>query len=127
MSFKKDKDSEYLLNRLTFNDLELGIYRVIYGYRVRVGYIGEMSYNLDFCGGANIDMINLLYNGVKTIIEGQIRENKNVDFKEFPYQRVKPFYKDMNFLKEFCDLILKYRENDYICKEFEITLEKLSQ
>lgn len=126
MSFKKIKDNENLKSVISFNDVEIGLYPVVYGYRVRVSEKDNWMCLLDLCGGDNLEMIDLLYNGIKTILEGQFRENNKFDFREFPIQEIKPFYKDMNFLKEFTALILKYRETFILDKNFQITQEKLN-
>ncbi len=34
------------------NGIEIGKYRVLFGYRLRAGYIGRYSYELDICCGA---------------------------------------------------------------------------
>ena len=104
----------------------------MFGYRVRVGIVGRMSSELDLCGGNNLEMIDLLYNGCRVILEGQLKANKGkggaswVSFGEFPEQKIKPFYKDLDFLGKFCDLVMKYSEDEVTPEEMKITREKLN-
>lgn len=127
MNLQKAEETRDLKSRLSNGHIEIGLYPVIYGFRVRVSVIGDSFCQLDLCGGNNLAMIDLLYNGCRKIIDGQIRENGHANFKEFPIQHRKPFFKDTNFLKEFCNLILKYQEHDIDMAEFEVTQEMLDQ
>jgi hypothetical protein len=127
MNFEKVESTENLKSRISNGHIEIGLYPVIYGFRVRVSIEGDEFCQLDLCGGNNLEMIDLLYNGCRQILEGQFRENGRADFKEFPTQNRKPFFKDMNFLKEFCDLILKYREHDIDDPRFKVTQDMLDQ
>ena len=126
MKFKPATHTEDLYERLVINDsIEMGIHPVIFGYRVRVGSVGSLCYDLDLCGGDNLEMIDLLYNGTRQIIEGQLREQGKINYSEFPIQHTKPFFKDMEFLKDFCALVLKYREHEFNVAEYEITRDNL--
>lgn len=130
MKFEKSKDTKDLFHRTVLNmdsnSIEMGIYPVMFGFRVRIGFVGKSYCQLDLCGGDNLEMINLLYNGSRQIIEGQLRLNGKIDFNEFPEQVKKPFYKGMEFLKVFCDLIIKYREHEEVdVNNIPITREDL--
>lgn len=133
MEFKKVEDRHPdLYERIELDGVEIGIYPVMFGYRVRVGYVGRMSSELDLCGGDNLEMIDLLYNGCRLIVEGQHRMNvrdSRAWFKpqEFPEQNVKPFYKDLDFLGKFCDLITRYRKDDIANPEMKVTRDKLDK
>jgi len=124
--FNKVENTEDLKSVISNGNILIGLYPVMYGFRVRVSSVDDdMFCKLDLCGGNNLEMIDLLYNGIRQIIEGQIKEKGYVDFKEFPTQERKPFFKDMGFLKDFCNLILKYREYDFEDPSFKICQEYL--
>ena len=52
MKFIPAEDTEDIYQRLVSEDgkIEMGIYPVIFGYRVRAGYVGSMICQLDWCG-----------------------------------------------------------------------------
>jgi hypothetical protein len=85
------------------NTLVLGVYAVIYGFRVRAGYIGDFSYNLDYCCGNDKGDVELIFSAVKNIIE-QRSENP---FAGFPRQDMKPFMKNKTEFKQLIGMIDK--------------------
>ncbi len=63
MKFKQeDNDDLELFQRLVSEDgtIEMGIHPVIFGYRVRAGYVGNMFYELDWCGGDKQEDLEVL-------------------------------------------------------------------
>lgn len=105
-------DPGSLYKRLISEDgkIEMGIYPVIFGFRVRAGRIessGHSSwYDLDWCGGDDIKQIQLLYTICRTILEK--RDSSSSLFSGLPpASRVKPFWKD----EEFTDIITKAAGN----------------
>jgi len=87
----KAADSKYLKARYIDVDknVEVGIYPVIFGWRVKAGYIDTYSYELDYCCGANQKMVETILGIVKTILE-----KYNCDFSIFPVQEIKPVFND---------------------------------
>ena len=98
----EDDNEAHLFERLISDDgkIEMGIYPVIFGYRIRAGYSGYMHYEFDWCGGDDQSQVELLYSIAKNILE-----NKN-SFDGVPMcSRVKPFYKDKEFIKHIESLV----------------------
>ncbi len=66
MEYVKAEDNEGLTNRHVFIDVdgqevyEIGVYRVLFGFRVRGGRVGEMVYDLDYCCRTNFQMLGSL-------------------------------------------------------------------
>jgi hypothetical protein len=101
---KKTADdlSGQLFERLVSEDgkIEMGIHPVIFGYRVRAGYAGDMSYMFDWCGGDNQTQVEMLYSIAKNILE-----HKN-SFAGVPVcSKIKPFYNDVDFVKHIESLV----------------------
>ena len=78
--------------------VEMGVYRVLYGYRVKAGFVGDAGSVLDWCGGGNWKDVERLYSLCKAILERKSESKKC--FKGLPpFSLVKPFYNDANFVK----------------------------
>ena len=102
-NMKQVEDND-LYQRLVTDDgrIEMGIYPVIFGYRVRAGYVDRMSYELDWCGGDKQEDLELLYSIMKNILE------KNNSFTGVPMKStIKPFYNDHLFVDFINSLVTK--------------------
>lgn len=69
--FKKADDNENLVYRHTMGELELGIWPVLFGMRVRAGYIGDPCALLDWCAGNDQRLLNWCFSAAKNILENQ--------------------------------------------------------
>lgn len=79
-------------NKLVF----MGVYPVLYGWRVRAGFHFR-SYMIDWCGGGDWSAVETLYNLCRRILE-QRPEDLNC-FDGLPVcSRRKPFYNDIPFV-----------------------------
>ena len=95
MKFIEAENTDDLLQRIVSEDgkIEIGIYPVIFGYRVRGGYVGNMWCEIDWCGGADQSQLELLYSIAKNILEDK------GTFSGLPtVSRIKPFFKDDEFV-----------------------------
>ena len=104
MNFILAEDSEDLYQRLVSEDgkIEMGIYPVMYGYRVRAGYVGSMICQLDWCGGDDQGQLELLYSIAKNILEFK------GSFTGVPDRsNIKPFYNDKEFVEFINSLTTK--------------------
>jgi hypothetical protein len=102
-------DESLLLYEELPNGTIIGIYPVIYGFRIRAGYAmtsGESpimySYELDYCAGADGFYIQGIYAMVKHILVN------NSDFKQFPRQDIKPIQKDTKVFTKLVNLATSY-------------------
>jgi len=103
IKFIPAEDSE-VYQRLVSEDgkIEMGIYPVMYGYRVRAGYVGSMCCELDWCGGDDQSQLELLYSICKNILESK------GNFSNIPIRsEIKPFYKDAEFVEVINSLTTK--------------------
>lgn len=92
MDFQPNPDTNgYLTHRMTSGRVEIGVYRVIFGYRVRAGYIGSGIYHLDYCCGADQEWVRRVYNIVLTVLSARDEAGA---FAGFPEQTIKPMDKD---------------------------------
>jgi hypothetical protein len=102
MKHAEDCNENQIYQRLVSEDgkIEMGIHPVIFGYRVRAGFVGDCGVNLDWCGGDDHKQIEILYSVAKNILE-----HKN-SFHGVPtHSKIKPFYKDEEFVKEIMSLV----------------------
>ena len=89
------------------DNLEIGCYRVAYGFRVRVGRIGGQP-GIDYCAGADHTFLEVLY----SLTLAALKLGVNMD--EFPWQKTKPFYNDPANFKELIRLAGDDFERVYI-------------
>lgn len=101
MNFKKAPDNELnlLFHRVVSenNLIEIGVYRVMFGWRVRSGFTGAGTCMLDWCAGANWDDVERLYSLCYAILSKR-EENRQCYDGVPPFSHVKPFFKDLSFL-----------------------------
>jgi len=77
--------------------IRIGIYRVMFGWRIRAGFSKNMhSVELDWCAGGDWTHVEYLY-AIALVILGQRPEDRNI-FDGIPtFSAVKPFFLDRNF------------------------------
>lgn len=102
MDFQPTEDENYLTHRMTSGRVEIGVYRVIFGYRVRAGYVGSGFYHIDYCCGADQDWIRRVYAAVLTVLTA--REEQDA-FKGFPVQTYKPMSEDYACFVSLCQMM----------------------
>ncbi len=84
--------------------VEIGVYRVMYGYRVRAGFIGTLSCILDWCAGGNWIEVESLYTMCLHILESRTEDQSC--FSGIPsHSTVKPYRNDHEFLRTVAALI----------------------
>lgn len=102
--------------------IELGIHPVIFGYRVRAGFINSGMYELDWCGGDKQSDIELLFTVAKRILTDR------TDFKGIPaHSKIKPFYKDSEFVTIITELSAAVKNNIELEKILDITIFRKDQ
>lgn len=97
------EDIPGLYNRLVSEDgtIEMGIYPVMFGFRVRAGRVDRekgfaLTYDVDWCGGADEAQVQMLYAICRTILE---KRNPQNAFDGIPgASKIKPFFKDSDFV-----------------------------
>lgn len=97
MKLTKAPDSQYLKNRYVNEErqIEVGIWPVLYGWRVHAGKINDGAYQLDYCCGAKVEAVQIIQSLVISILE-----KNNGNWLVFPHQNIKPVFNDIPcFLK----------------------------
>lgn len=95
-----DTDKLLIFRRLSENNLvEIGVHRVLFGYRVKAGFANEGFCYLDWCAGGNWKDVERLYSLCYAILSKR-DENRNC-FDELPGTSIiKPFYLDLDFVEK---------------------------
>lgn len=100
MEFKETEFSVILSEDLLFKiestcgRIEIGVYPVIFGFRIRAGFApNEGFYELDYCCGNEQKSVELIYSVVKNILEQ--KDYSPGMFSTFPRQDRKPFFNDV--------------------------------
>lgn len=97
----EDDRLNQLYQRIVSEDgkIEIAVHPVIFGYRVRAGYVGDCYVHLDWCGGDDHSAVEMLYSIAKNILEAK------GNFEGIPDRsNIKPYYKDVDFMKELMKL-----------------------
>ncbi len=84
--------------------IEIGVYRVLYGYRVRTGFVGALCCSLDWCAGENWSHVESLYSMCLAVLLSR-EENRNCFDGVPPHSNMKPYFNDPEFLKKVALLI----------------------
>lgn len=95
-------DTEFLLCRQISSDhqIEMGVYPVIYGMRVRCGFLGSFSVELDWCAGGSDTSLKVLYSLCYKIIGDRLHMDRHeiFDRQVVPsYSNIKPWTLDRDF------------------------------
>lgn len=88
------KEEKFFRHVSENNIIEMFIYPVMFGYRVRIGYVenvGALEY--DYCAGAEQKNVQLLFSILKTILENMTETE--FESCEFPWQERKPVFNDI--------------------------------
>lgn len=103
MNFKPIEDEDYLHCLESETGLvRIGIWRVLFGFRVRAG-IGDVTCDIDWCAGNKWKDVERLYSICLSILS-QRKEDKNC-FEGIPsFSRIKPFYLDKDFVETITKL-----------------------
>jgi hypothetical protein len=95
----EDDDRTMMTHRLISENqlIEMGVYRVAYGWRVRAGFVNAACCELDWCGGGIWKDVERLYSLCYAVLEK--RNESRSAFLGLPSSsRVKPFYLDLEFV-----------------------------
>ncbi len=102
MKFKAAPDNQlFCLSNFVVSENNLvyiGVYPVIFGYRVRAGFVDDLTTcRLDWCAGGVWEDVERLYSLCYSILEN--RDENTSCFDEIPaYSERKPFYNDLKFV-----------------------------
>ena len=100
MNFKSAELNEgFIFREVSENGLiEIGIYPVMYGFRVKAGFTKNDYYHIDWCCGNDQFFIERIYSILKDILSK--REENYYCFKNIlTHSEIKPLFNDKYFLK----------------------------
>lgn len=102
-------DNDYLFCRHLSSDLriEMGVYPVMYGMRVRCGFVGSLSVELDWCAGINDVSLRILYSLCYKIIGDRLHMDRQevFDCTVVPHHsNIKPWTLDVDFTARLASL-----------------------
>jgi hypothetical protein len=113
----------------TLPKIEIGVYPVMFGYRIRVGIVGSWAVELDYCAGAQQEDVENIYSLTLAVLNNNMDGLQPTDrirdiFEGFPRQDVKPMFNDPECFNELTKVAgknvvkvelkgLKQRRNQY--------------
>lgn len=93
MEFKKTEDTPHYYHRMVMGRIEMGVYPVMFGWRVRAGYIGSVFIELDWCCGDRPGFVWGTYCMLKELLE------RGIKMEDLPGRsHVKPWSHDPEFM-----------------------------
>lgn len=98
MKLEPDDGTTGLSPRYVSDDgkIEVGVYPVMFGVRVRAGYVGLGVCELDWCCGTN----RVFLEGLLGALKKHIQANPKNPFEGLPtISQIKPAYNDPDFMK----------------------------
>jgi len=102
--FQDAEDTEELVCRIVQGPIEIGVWPVLFGYRVRAGFEGRMSYEVDWCAGQSYICLNGLYWTLRDILAS--RQHAPNPFAGIPgTSLVKPVFLDLQFQSQLQKLL----------------------
>lgn len=78
---------------------EMGVHPVIFGMRLRAGYVDDDGCILDYCAGEKQDSIEVLYGLSLKMLSEIDEDDENTIKRLLPHSTIKPFFKDIDFLQ----------------------------
>ena len=107
MNWRPATEQEFLMVRQVSSDkrIEMGVYPVIYGARVRCGFVGSMSCHIDWCAGSNDISLKILYSLCYKIIGDRLDLEDAKIFEGIPgFSDIKPWTRDVDFTNRLASL-----------------------
>lgn len=97
MNLLPAEEREGMVCRLVSEDgqIEIGVYPVMYGFRIRAGFNGYGCCELDWCCGAKQEAVEYVYSALKHILEQRTSDDA---FKGLlRCSDIKPLFNDIPF------------------------------
>jgi hypothetical protein len=104
MKFKKTEDEIYYFTHSSESNLIfIGLYRTMYGVRIRAGFKDLPSCHVDWCCGDSVEIVNSFFNRLISILE---KRKEDLDaFKNIPLlSDIKPLHKDTIFTEKIISI-----------------------
>lgn len=98
------EDCEIFDYELIGDNYFIGRYRVIFGYRIRGGVIGDGGCAFDVCCGTSEEMLTLVQTLYKAKIEKNFSEGLPPHTGLRVYSEIKPIFNDLDYMKWLAEL-----------------------
>ena len=107
--FEDSPDDENMIFRKIRDGIEVGVYPVLFGYRIRAGIIGDGAGCIDYCAGNDLKEVENIYSLVISIMnklmdEGIFLGVRDAAYHIFPRQQVKPMFNDFECFMKLSEL-----------------------
>ena len=81
----------------------IGRYRVLFGYRIRGGKIGDMCFGFDVCCGTSTELLNKVQDIYSKFMRKNLQDG-NLYFAGLRgFSQIKPAHKDIDYMKWLID------------------------
>jgi len=93
--------------------IEFGVWSVLFGFRVRAGFVDGDSYEIDWCGGSEQSSVEKIYSACESILSK--REESRSAFDGIPTtSERKPYFNDQEFIKKVHGLGGVFEETEHL-------------
>jgi len=99
MSAPDNMENE-MTNIYQMGDIEIGKFRVMFGWRLRAGFIGNDAVELDICCGDKSEAYDDMLKKVCAIIQYNVGKSKDPFYGIPSYSKIKPYFNDETFCKQ---------------------------
>jgi hypothetical protein len=82
----------------------IGRYRVMFGYRIRGGKIGDMVFGFDICCGRSEELLNCVHEKYSKLMRKNLKSGKSYYEGLRSYSEVKPIHNDLEYMKWLSEL-----------------------
>jgi hypothetical protein len=97
-------EDDALLEPLTDGKVIMGLWPVLFGWRIRAGFKGQMYYQIDWCCGDDVTVIWATYEMMRCLLEN------GTDINTLrPHSNIKPWPKDNDFGNWLIDQVKQYK------------------
>jgi len=84
--------------------VQMAIYPVMFGWRIRAWFTGRQACMLDWCAGADWSHVEWLYTALRLILEA--REETSQIFEDLPsHSEIKPVFADKEFMLKVASIL----------------------
>lgn len=109
--FKDAEDTENMVCRKVCAGVEIGVYPVLFVFRVRCGYVGHWECQLDWCCGMSMPSLVAFYIAAEALVSDRMKANpERIGSRELfagipRVSDVKPVYLDQPFVDQIDALL----------------------
>lgn len=102
--FEDAEDTENMVCRRVWAGVEIGVYPVLFGFRIRCGYVGSLQCCLDWCCGMSMPSLVAFYIAAEALLTDRMKSHpERIGSLELFFgipgtSDVKPVYLDQRFV-----------------------------